>query len=168
MRRLSSVRSIAPDALERTVQVALVEYLRMVLPREWMTFAIKNEYGGVKAKGNSPQEQGKRARFFAKRKAEGVVTGWPDLGIVSPGGVVYWVETKRPKGGVLSTAQQDVHQHMTTYGIRVGVANSIESLRGLCQEWGLPLREAEGQPVELARVRKAPKRNGLPADEVLF
>lgn len=163
MRRLSSVRSIAPDAKERTVQVALVEYLRMVLPREWMIFAIKNEYGGVRSK-----DKGAIARFFAKRKAEGVVTGWPDLGIVSPGGVVYWVETKRPVGGVLSSAQQDVHQHMTTYGIRVGVANSIESLRGLCQEWGLPLREAEGQPVESARVRKAPQRNRLPADEVPF
>jgi len=155
-------RAIASDAKERTVQVALVEWLDFVLPGGWMTFAVKNEYGGVRSK-----DPGSIARFFSKRKAEGVRTGWPDLGIAAPGGMVYWIETKRPKGGVLSAAQQEIHEWMGTVGICVGVANSVESARGLLLKWGVPLREAVEYPTEEAHVRKA-KRPKFGNDEIPF
>lgn len=62
--------------------------------------------------------------------------GWPDRILIVPGGVLVWVETKRPVGGRLSAAQLLAHASLRRLGQRVEVVWSredadrlVESLR---------------------------------------
>lgn len=49
-------------------------------------------------------------------------TGWPDRKvIVPPYGYEYWVELKKPKGGVLSPKQKIVHRRLRAMGVKVYV-----------------------------------------------
>lgn len=48
--------------------------------------------------------------------------GFPDRLILLPGGVVCFVETKRPVGGILSSAQNVMHVTLRRLGVRVEVA----------------------------------------------
>lgn len=47
--------------------------------------------------------------------------GFPDRIVLLPRGVLVWVETKRPQGGVLSPAQKVQHVLLRRLGQRVGV-----------------------------------------------
>ena len=47
--------------------------------------------------------------------------GFPDRIVLLPGGVLVWVETKRPQGGVLSPAQKVQHVLLRRLGQRVEV-----------------------------------------------
>lgn len=49
-------------------------------------------------------------------------TGWPDRKvIVPPYGYEYWVELKKPKGGVLSPKQRIIHRKLRHMGVAVYV-----------------------------------------------
>lgn len=81
---------------EHLEQVGLVQWFRLAYPHLLM-FAIPNGE--------------KRAISVAKRlKAEGVVSGVPDLAICLPNGQMLWVEMKRIKGSRLSQEQKEVHE----------------------------------------------------------
>ena len=63
--------------------------------------------------------------------------GFPDRIVLLPGGVLVWVETKRPQGGVLSPVQKVQHVLLRRLGQRVEVVwtkdqadNLIASLVG--------------------------------------
>ena len=63
--------------------------------------------------------------------------GFPDRIVLLPGGVLVWVETKRPQGGVLSPVQKVQHVLLRRLGQRVEVVwtkdqadNLIDSLVG--------------------------------------
>ena len=47
--------------------------------------------------------------------------GFPDRIVLLPGGVLVWVETKRPQGGVLSPVQKVQHVLLRRLGQRVEV-----------------------------------------------
>ena len=47
--------------------------------------------------------------------------GFPDRIVILPGGVLVWVETKRPQGGVLSPVQKVQHVLLRRLGQRVEV-----------------------------------------------
>ena len=47
--------------------------------------------------------------------------GFPDRIVLLPGGVLVWVETKRPQGGVLSPVQKVQHVLLRRMGQRVEV-----------------------------------------------
>ena len=47
--------------------------------------------------------------------------GFPDRLVLLPGGVLVWVETKRPQGGVLSPVQKVQHVLLRRLGQRVEV-----------------------------------------------
>ena len=47
--------------------------------------------------------------------------GFPDRVVLLPGGVLVWVETKRPQGGVLSPVQKVQHVLLRRLGQRVEV-----------------------------------------------
>ena len=56
------------------------------------------------------------------------VRGWPDRIVILPGGILAWVETKRPVGGALSPAQLVVHEQLWRVGQSVYVARSQEEV----------------------------------------
>lgn len=134
---------------ERAAQVSIVDWLPYVLPTGSVVFAVKNEQ---KAKSSNALSI---ARFNQKRRAEGLLFGFPDVGILLPSGRCCFIETKRPKGGVLSVNQQDVHKRLRDIDHFVGVATDIDTARWLFHQWGIKLREPSGQPMRPAKFRLA-------------
>ena len=61
------------------------------------------------------------------------VRGWPDRIVLLPSGVLAWVETKRPVGGVLSPAQLVVHEQLRRVGQQVYVVWSREEVDELLE-----------------------------------
>ena len=148
---------------ERTVQVTLRRWLDLVLPVGSIVAAVKNEHAASSA---DPMA---RARFHAKRKAEGVLTGFPDMVALLPGGRTLLIEVKAPTGGVVSEAQDGLHTQLRSLGYTVVLATSIETCRGGLLAAGVPLREAAGQAVGVAKVRVAKAKTArMPADVVPF
>jgi hypothetical protein len=87
---------------EHQEQIGLVNWFRSHYPH-LLIFAIPNGE--------------KRAISVAKRlKAEGVVSGVPDLAICLPEGRMLFVEMKRIKGSRLSQEQKDVHKLLENLG----------------------------------------------------
>lgn len=146
---------------ERTVQVTLVKYLRQVMPGVRYA-AVKNEHAPKSA------TKAGRMRFFAKRKAEGVMTGHPDLIVYPVDQPIFLIETKAPKNGVVSADQADVHVDLRARGVVVIVANSIETLRYGMQQAGICTIEAVGQLVTAPKIRVAKRKFALPVDAVPF
>jgi hypothetical protein len=54
--------------------------------------------------------------------------GWPDRLVLLPGGIVLFVELKRPKGGVMSAVQKEMHIKIWQLGARVCRVNTIEQI----------------------------------------
>ena len=71
------------------------------------------------------------------------VRGWPDRIVLLPAGVMAWVETKRPVGGVLSPAQLVVHEQLRRVGQQVYVVWSREEVDGLLER--LTGKQSQGQ-----------------------
>lgn len=128
------VPSRKPGSPERTAQVAVVGFLRSALPPGSIVAAVKNEH---KARSAS---SGARARFYQKRKQEGVKAGFPDLVAVLPGGRTVFIEMKAPKRGRLSPAQLECHAALRSLGHIVGVARSIDEAQAILLQAGIPLR----------------------------
>jgi hypothetical protein len=155
-------RKPAAQVTEKPTQRKILAWLHQVLPLGSLVSATMNE---SMPKSKDP---GQMARYFQQRKASGVVTGWPDLSIVLPGGRIVFLEAKRPVGGVLSAAQQDVHAQLRALGHHVGVASSIETARHVLREAGVPLRESAAEQAEVAHVRLAKPRVALLDDGLPF
>ena len=51
--------------------------------------------------------------------------GMPDRLVLLPGGVLVWVETKRPRGGKLSPVQAYRHKQLRELGQTVAVCSSL-------------------------------------------
>ena len=142
---------------ERTIQIAILRWARLVLPPGSVVAAIKNE------EAPRSDEKYARARFQAARKVSGTLVGMPDLVCILPGGQTAWLEIKAP-GGVVSDAQQGVHDRLRALGHVVGLATSIEAARAVLQNAGVPLREAAGQLLVPTKVRTAKRHpSGLAA-----
>lgn len=63
-----------------------------------------------------------------------VCPGWsgvPDRILLFPGGRVYFVETKRPKGGMVSSLQTWWRRRLEWYGFRVWHIYTLEDLKRL-------------------------------------
>lgn len=129
---------------ERSVQVAIVRWLRLVLPGAVIA-AVKNEHAPRSI------DPGAQMRFFAKRKAEGVLTGFPDITVWPLGGKAGCIEVKAP-GGRVSAEQSARHLELQAAGYFAFVADSIESARLGLQRAGVTLHEAPNQPVAEPRV----------------
>lgn len=153
------MRALSP---EREVSRGIIRWLRLVLTHGSITAIIVNEQRGTS------EDELSRARYGAARKASGVVTGFFDATSLLPDGRVVWWEFKRPKGGVLSEAQQCVHEQACALGHVVIVANSIETARAGLHAAGVRLREAPGQATAEPVVRRAKPKVRLPADLVPF
>lgn len=124
---------------ERDAQKAVVAWLRKA---GCLVAASVNE-----APANSA-DPGKRARFYAARKRAGVLTGWPDLSVVTPAGRVFWLELKSATGR-LSQAQAELHAEMRARGCVVLVVRDVWSAQDAIREAGIVLswRTARAEPL---------------------
>ena len=109
----------APRALpapsEHTEQVAFVQWFRLQFPGV-LIFSVPN---GSHLAGTIAQ----RAAQVARLKAEGMVSGVPDLEIPEWG---CYVEMKRQRGGKLSADQVRIHDALRRAGKTVMVAKGWE------------------------------------------
>ena len=140
---------------ERQAQKAIVEWLWLVLPKGSLVWAVINEVAARSTNKNS------KARFGEKLKAFGLLPGAPDLTLTVPMRRTLFIETKRPKDGVVSSDQQDVHVALRASGHAVGICVDIESARAFLRDEGVPLNEAAGQLARHAKVRNAVRKDPL-------
>ena len=127
-----------PDLAAQTegqTQPGIVRWLRSVLPVGSIVAAVPNEGVGVRSKSEAG-----RARYFQARKAQGVHKGFFDLVCLLPGGRVVLLETKRPIGGVLSVAQQQLHAEAGALGHVHGVCVDPATALAVLVHGGVPLR----------------------------
>lgn len=68
-------------------------------------------------------------KFIPEQKA-----GMPDRIVMLTGGILVWVETKRPKGGRLSMLQRIQHKKLRRLGQRVEVVWTGEQAEALLRE----------------------------------
>ena len=72
-------------------------------------------------------------------KQEGMITGWPDLTVVGPGGRIAFLEVKSAKGHT-TDAQDDCLGMLQRMGHDVAVVRSQDEAVLMLQEWGWPVR----------------------------
>jgi hypothetical protein len=72
-------------------------------------------------------------------KQEGMITGWPDLTIVGPGGRIAFLEVKSAKGHT-TDAQDDCLGMLQRMGHDVAVVRSQDEAVLMLQEWGWNVR----------------------------
>ena len=118
------------NRIEQQHHIAIVEYLRTVLPSHWKV--VHYPSGGY------------RTPFEAKTfKRMGVVAGFPDIMILGDsvtGPRCWFVEVKAPKG-TASIYQRQFHESLRELGFKVAVIHNIDEARTAAEVWKLPMRE---------------------------
>ena len=109
---------------EDKTQVAIVDFLRAVLPPEAFVFSVPNEQKCSPARGAMLNRMGR-------------LTGMADL-VIDHEGRAFFLEIKRPRGGSQTTAQKAFQQMV---GDRYAVARSIDDARAALKRWGVQTRE---------------------------
>ncbi|GGH14590.1 hypothetical protein GCM10007036_14010 [Alsobacter metallidurans] len=112
---------MVPRANEDAIQIAIVTYLRMVLPRVAKVFHVPN--GGKRNKSEA-----------AKLKAMGVLPGVPDILIMVPPGRLYLAEVKSGKG-TLEPEQQEFAREALQMGFGWCCVRSIDDMRKALAVW---------------------------------
>ena len=78
----------------------------------------------------------KRSVIGGRRvKQDGMITGWPDLTVVGPEGLVAFLEVKAPKGR-LSDAQGEIGDMLARMGHLWAVVRSQDEAVTWLQAWG--------------------------------
>lgn len=119
---------------EDQTQIAIVKYLRGVLPAQSVVFHVPN--GGKRSKS--------QAALF---KALGVVAGIPDLVVLVPPGRALFMEVKRPAGvsqrkGSESVSQLAMRFRLNAIGFDCCTVYSIDDARNALKALGIETREA--------------------------
>ena len=112
---------------EETIQVSIVEWLRLVLPGAliWHT----------------PNGGWRDPREAAKLKRMGVLPGIPDIIVFMEGAFAFSLECKTQRG-TLSDDQKNVHSIMRLLGFKVATVRGIDESRQALASWGVKTREA--------------------------
>ena len=77
-----------------------------------------------------PNGGSRDVREAVQLKRQGVVAGWPDVGVVLPGGTCVWLEFKSTKGR-LSPQQRHIHDLLRALGAEVAVVRSLEDIEAV-------------------------------------
>lgn len=112
---------------EQTIQTSIIAYLKAVRP-DALVMHVPNE--GVRSKGAA-----------GVAIALGLVPGWPDIGMILPGGQSYWFEVKGPYGA-LGKRQERLHAEMARKGVPVAVVRSIDDTAQALRLWKVETRAA--------------------------
>jgi len=114
---------------ETPVQIAIVEYLRRVLPPDTI---VHHARGEINRGGASFM------RELAKAKRKGALPGFPDLVVLTHQGTLFF-EVKA-EGNYADKNQKAMHESMTALGYRVAVVRSIDDVAECLAEWGIGTR----------------------------
>lgn len=112
---------------ESMIQVAIMAYLRSVLPKSCQVFSTQN---GLRT----------TPRQAAKAKAEGMMSGVPDIVICRPTGLVAFMEIKS-KTGSLSPSQREFRDWCGSYSVPFAVVRSVDDARAALRSWNVSTRE---------------------------
>lgn len=111
---------------ESPIQIAIVDYLRRVLPKGCLVHHCRNE---INRSGETYM------RELAKAKKKGALTGFPDLIVLTFMGV-FLLEVKA-EGNYADLNQKAMHQKLRHLGFNVAVVRSIDDVRECLAEWGV-------------------------------
>lgn len=113
--RVSRQRHRKPwGCTESGIQQACVRIYRMRVPARYKDCLFSIPNGADTTDKN-------RMRLVS----EGLVSGWPDMGLCLPSGKVLWFELKTPSG-VLSSKQVDVHRLLQSLGHKVIIIRTVQ------------------------------------------
>ena len=107
-------------------QAAAIEWIRLAAPQ---VLAFHPANGGWRS-----------LREAARFRWIGVVAGIPDIVVITPGGVAYFIEMKAA-GGTLSPAQRHIHETLTALGSPPAICRSLDDVRRAFRAWGIETRE---------------------------
>lgn len=114
------------QASERQVQVSVVQFLNRALPDDAVVYHPAN--GGHR-----------HPAVAAKLKAEGVVSGVPDLALVWRGRAIF-IELKA-RNGRLKKSQIEMHKRLVLAGaVVLPIARSIDEVADFLETLGMPLK----------------------------
>ena len=112
-------------ATEDELQKQVVQWLNVALPPGCVFH-------------HSPNEGRRHVAFKNKLKQMGTRFGWPDLEIFVPGDAAVagvscsiFIEMKRPKGGALTSNQEQLRDELELAGCHWGLARSIEQVHDI-------------------------------------
>ena len=88
---------------------------------------------------HSPNAARRSVNAGRRIKADGMITGWPDLIVVGPEGLVAFLEVKAP-GGKLSPAQAEIGDMLNRMGHTWAVVLSQDDAVTALKEWGWPVK----------------------------
>lgn len=112
---------------EKRLQQAIVAYIRAVAPQV-IVCAIPNAALRTRAGG-------------AANAVPGLLKGMPDLEIIAPGGLCFFLELKTA-GGRLSAAQDALRLRLMSMSVPWALVRSIDDVRGALAHWKIETREA--------------------------
>jgi len=117
---------------ERTIQRAVVAYLRQVLPGAVVHHSVNEQ-------ALSGRDRKAAAIAMRNAKLDGMLPGWPDIEVLTDSRTLFF-EVKR-EGGRLTDTQRKLHEEIRALGYSVAVVRSIEDVREALAEWAVPTRE---------------------------
>lgn len=110
---------------EQSLQIAVVQLLKLALPDSAFYFAVRNE-------GRRSKVEGRTAKLMGLRP------GMPDL-IILWQGKTFAIELKEGRG-VLSRTQRQCHGDMrAALWCPVAVCKSLDEVEAQLRDWGFPL-----------------------------
>lgn len=129
-------RSRPARRVEDPINIGIKNYLEINLPDEWIVHHSRNE-SSSESEGCAAKKKGMKRGY-----PDLIIHGWKDVGTLTPL-IVPWswlVEVKAP-GRYPDSDQRRMHAKFKELGFPVAVARSIDDMRDLVLEWGLPSRD---------------------------
>jgi hypothetical protein len=74
-------------------------------------------------------------------KKEGLATGFPDMLVMAPGGLIAFIELKRTRGGDVSDNQAEWIERLNRYGFRAAVCRGADEAVAFLRDCGFAIRE---------------------------
>lgn len=115
---------------ERQVQRAILQMCGLCFPR----ILIHHSPNGTKLPGSMRDRQVAGGIL----RGDGMKAGFPDLLCLWAGGRGAFLEVKRPKGGVTSDAQKEMHDKLNAMGWPCRVVKSVDEAYKFLKEQGAP------------------------------
>jgi hypothetical protein len=118
-----------PAPTERQIQRASLEMIRTCFPR------VLYHHSAVTLLSGTPKQRGMQ---MGAMKGDGFKVGFPDIICLWPVRTGCLIEFKRPKGGVVSDKQDEMHKLLVEIGWPVRVCKSVDDAYAFLRESGAP------------------------------